>query len=219
MSAKRFRRRCFFVATEEYSPTEKLRKPRRSLAFIALLFREYGSEAVPHWGQEWLLTSSHTSMSEGGRRWTASRSVIASPNQPAQSPDLNCLDLGLLASIQSVQSRTTSRTIQDIIQEVEHAYETMTAETLNKTFLTLQLVMKEIMNCEGRNDYKLAHFHKDKLIRAGNFQHRCSAILQVSALRSNLSWRSQLLRGSIRHFRKLLLSLLRALPRSIAYTF
>ncbi|ETN22282.1 hypothetical protein F441_06135 [Phytophthora nicotianae CJ01A1] len=106
-------------------------------------------------------------MSEGGRRWTASRSVIASPNQPAQSPDLNCLDLGLFASIQSVQSRTTSCTIQDIIQEVEHACEIMTAETLNKTFLTLPLVMKEIMNCEGRNDYKLAHFHKDKLIRAG----------------------------------------------------
>ncbi|ETN15060.1 hypothetical protein PPTG_07266 [Phytophthora nicotianae INRA-310] len=68
------------------------------------------------------------------------------------------VSIWLFVSIQSVQSRTTSRTIQDIIQEVEHAWEIMTAETLNKTFLTLQLVMKEIMNYEGRNDYKWLTF-------------------------------------------------------------
>ncbi|KAE8988766.1 hypothetical protein PR001_g21952 [Phytophthora rubi] len=85
----------------------------------------------------------------------------------AQIPDLNCLDLGYFCSIQSLQSHTSPQTTEDLIKEVELAFAETTAETLNKTFLTLQLVMKEIMTNEGRNNYRLTHMHKDKLINAG----------------------------------------------------
>nr|KAE8929336.1 hypothetical protein PF009_g20546 [Phytophthora fragariae] len=69
--------------------------------------------------------------------------------------------------IQSLQSHTSPQTTEDLIKEVELAFAETTAETLNKTFLTLQLVMKEIMTNEGRNNYRLTHMHKDKLINAG----------------------------------------------------
>ncbi|KAE9262527.1 hypothetical protein PR003_g33509 [Phytophthora rubi] len=64
-------------------------------------------------------------------------------NQPAQSPDLNCLDLGYFASIQTLQSKTHPRTTVDLIKEVKLAFEETTAVTLNKTFLSLQAVMEQ----------------------------------------------------------------------------
>ncbi|ETK87847.1 hypothetical protein F441_07933 [Phytophthora nicotianae CJ01A1] len=47
------------------------------------------------------------------------------------------------------------------------AFEAMTTDTPNKTFLTLQMVMTQIMNHGGRNDFRLGHMHKDKLTNAG----------------------------------------------------
>ncbi|KAE9261984.1 hypothetical protein PF008_g32720 [Phytophthora fragariae] len=88
-------------------------------------------------------------------------------NQPAQSPDLNCLELGYFASIQTLQSKTHPRTTVDLIKEVKLAFEETTAATPNKTFLSLQAVMEQIMRCGGSNNYKLGHMHKDKLLRAG----------------------------------------------------
>ncbi|KAE8882550.1 hypothetical protein PF003_g33386 [Phytophthora fragariae] len=106
------------------------------------------------------------------QRWgvnrPAGRCVTVAKNAcRAQIPDLNCLDLGYFCSIQSLQSHTSPQTTEDLIKEVELAFAETTAETLNKTFLTLQLVMKEIMTNEGRNNYRLTHMHKDKLINAG----------------------------------------------------
>ncbi|KAE9302957.1 hypothetical protein PF008_g22352 [Phytophthora fragariae] len=106
------------------------------------------------------------------QRWgvnrPAGRCVTVAKNAcRAQIPDLNCLDLGYFCSIQSLQSHTSPQTTEDLIKEVEIAFAETTAETLNKTFLTLQLVMKEIMTNEGRNHYRLTHMHKDKLINAG----------------------------------------------------
>ncbi|KAE9290230.1 hypothetical protein PF008_g25668 [Phytophthora fragariae] len=88
-------------------------------------------------------------------------------NQPAQSPDLNCLDLSFFLSIQSLQSQTRPRTTEDLIEEVVYAFHETSADTLNKTFLTLQSVMLEIMKCGGSNTYKIPHLHKDKLRNAG----------------------------------------------------
>ncbi|GMF34054.1 unnamed protein product [Phytophthora fragariaefolia] len=93
--------------------------------------------------------------------------TITLSNQPAQSPDLNSLDLGFFSSIQSLQCRTVPRTTEELIAEVRRAFNSTTADTLNKTFLTLQLVMRQIMNCGGHNDFRLGHMHKDRLLAAG----------------------------------------------------
>ncbi|KUF78922.1 hypothetical protein AM588_10000086 [Phytophthora nicotianae] len=88
-------------------------------------------------------------------------------NQPAQSPDLNVLDCGFFNAIQSLQSVTVPRTAEDLISEVERAFASTTTTTLNKTFLSVQLIMQSIMRHNGGNAFGLSHIQKDKLLRAG----------------------------------------------------
>ncbi|ETO70668.1 hypothetical protein F444_12873 [Phytophthora nicotianae P1976] len=42
-----------------------------------------------------------------------------------------------------------------------------TTTTLNKTFLSIQLIMQSIMRHNGGNALRLSHIQKDKLLRAG----------------------------------------------------
>ncbi|ETM97175.1 hypothetical protein PPTG_20473 [Phytophthora nicotianae INRA-310] len=70
-------------------------------------------------------------------------------NQPAQSPHLNVLGCGFFNAIQSLQSVTVPRTAEDLISEVEMAFASTTTTTLNKTFLSVQLIMQSIMRHNG----------------------------------------------------------------------
>ncbi|ETP39281.1 hypothetical protein F442_13242 [Phytophthora nicotianae P10297] len=88
-------------------------------------------------------------------------------NRPAQSPDLNVLDCGFFNAIQSLQSVTVPRTAEDLISEVERAFASTTTTTLNKTFLSVQLIVQSIMRHNGGNAFGLSHMQKDKLLRAG----------------------------------------------------
>ncbi|KAE8900838.1 hypothetical protein PF005_g10447 [Phytophthora fragariae] len=38
---------------------------------------------------------------------------------------------------------------------------------LNKTFISIQLIMEDIMKHDGGNAFRLRHMHKDRLLRAG----------------------------------------------------
>ena len=59
--------------------------------------------------------------------------------QPANSPDLNILDLGFFNSIQSIQHTHSPQNITEMIEVVEHAfYVEEKKEILNDVFLTLQ---------------------------------------------------------------------------------
>ena len=58
-------------------------------------------------------------------------------NQPANSPDMNCLDLGFFASLQSLTDRTTSRNMDELIANVINEYENYNPVLLNRVFLTL----------------------------------------------------------------------------------
>ncbi|KAG1696586.1 hypothetical protein DVH05_018279 [Phytophthora capsici] len=70
-------------------------------------------------------------------------------------------------AIQSLQSVTVPRTAEDLILEVEMAFASTTTTTLNKTFLSVQLIMQSIMRHNGGNAFCLSHTQKDKLLRAG----------------------------------------------------
>ncbi|DAZ95870.1 TPA: hypothetical protein N0F65_009072 [Lagenidium giganteum] len=82
----------------------------------------------------------------------------------AQSPDLNVLDLGFFNSIQSLQTRTSPRTIAGLIDEVQTAFAATSTWTLNKTFLSLQCVMHEVLRRNGMNNFKPAHSAKERLM-------------------------------------------------------
>jgi transposase len=88
--------------------------------------------------------------------------------QPPNSPDMNILDLGFFRAIQSLQYQKDARSIDELIRNVEDAFEEMKHESLNKVFLSLQANMIETLKVGGSNKYKLAHMAKDRLTRAGD---------------------------------------------------
>jgi hypothetical protein len=83
--------------------------------------------------------------------------------QPSNSPDMNVLDLGYFASLQSLTHRRACRNIDELIQNVETEYENYNPNTLRRVFLTLQSCMIEVMKERGGNRYKVPHMNKDRL--------------------------------------------------------
>jgi len=88
-------------------------------------------------------------------------------NQPPNSPDMNCLDLGFFASLQSLTNRTTSRNMDELIQNVYIEYQNYNPILLNRVFLTLQTCMIQVMKDNGGNRYKIPHMNKDRLEALG----------------------------------------------------
>lgn len=88
--------------------------------------------------------------------------------QPANSPDLNVLDLGFFASIQSLQYKEAPSTIDELVAAVVKAFNDESVECLDNVFLSLQAVMECIMNSHGGNDFKLPHLGKTSLRRGEN---------------------------------------------------
>lgn len=92
--------------------------------------------------------------------------------QPANSPDLNVLDLGFFNSIQSLQHEASPDTIDELIDCVQHAFNKLEANTLNNVFTTLQTCMESIMLTGGGNSYKIPHLNKAKLRREGRLAEK-----------------------------------------------
>ena len=55
--------------------------------------------------------------------------------QPPNSPDLNCLDLGFFNSIQALQYKTFSRSLQELIDVTTAAYDQLPDTKINNVFL------------------------------------------------------------------------------------
>ncbi|KAF0723092.1 hypothetical protein Ae201684P_000200 [Aphanomyces euteiches] len=99
-------------------------------------------------------------VSTGGRQFVLRR-------QPPNSPDLNVLDLGFFASIQSLQYKTMSRTVDDVIRATLSAFNDLSYEKLESVFLTFQVVMRLVLEHNGGNHFALPHLKKAALRRAG----------------------------------------------------
>ncbi|KAK9725658.1 hypothetical protein RND81_05G160500 [Saponaria officinalis] len=80
--------------------------------------------------------------------------------QPAMSPDLNILDLGFFRSIQSLQDENQAKNVEELVKNVQDAYERETVECLDNVWLSLQACMVEMMKMKGHNNYKLPHLRK-----------------------------------------------------------
>ncbi|XP_039778084.1 uncharacterized protein LOC120645352 [Panicum virgatum] len=88
-------------------------------------------------------------------------------NQPANSPDLNVLDLGFFASLQSKTFLTSSKNMNDLIQNVQKEFSNYDESKIRNVFLTLQGCMIEVMKKGGGNGYKIPHMNKEALEAAG----------------------------------------------------
>ncbi|RHY23095.1 hypothetical protein DYB32_009307, partial [Aphanomyces invadans] len=93
--------------------------------------------------------------------------TIAVRRQPPNSPDLYVLDLGFFASIQSLQYKVVSRSIDDVIFSTLVAFHVLSSEKLDDVFLTLQAVMRLVLENYGGNHFRLPNLKKDSLRHAG----------------------------------------------------
>lgn len=87
--------------------------------------------------------------------------------QPPNSPDLNVLDLDFFSAIQSQQHQEAPKTIDDLINAVDKAYDEFSSIKSNHIFLTLQQCMTEKLKCRGSFSYKIPHMGKVSLERNG----------------------------------------------------
>ncbi|KAM0855112.1 hypothetical protein ACQ4PT_049991 [Festuca glaucescens] len=85
--------------------------------------------------------------------------------QPPNSPDLNILDLGFFAALQSNFHKLSPGSVDDIVQKVQQAFDEYPAERSNRIFLTLQACMREVLEQLGGNRYKVPHMRKEVLQR------------------------------------------------------
>ena len=87
--------------------------------------------------------------------------------QPANSPDTNILDLGFFRSLQTLQwSLPPARNIDELVTQVRTAWAAYDPHTLNKIFLSFQMVMNVLLeDGDGNNNYLLPHVGKDRLSR------------------------------------------------------
>jgi hypothetical protein len=83
--------------------------------------------------------------------------------QPANSPDLNILDLGFFAAIQALQYKEAPKTIDELVGAVVKSFENFPSIKSNRIFVSLQLSMIEIMKAKGSNRIKIPHVNKQRL--------------------------------------------------------
>lgn len=87
--------------------------------------------------------------------------------QPPNSPDMNALDLGFFASLQSLVDDTNPRNIDELIEQVHKEHRKYNSTVLNRVFLTLQGCFIEVMKDGGGNRYKVPHMGKGRLEALG----------------------------------------------------
>ncbi|KAE8792238.1 transposon mariner sub-class [Hordeum vulgare] len=80
--------------------------------------------------------------------------------QPANSPDLNGLDLGFFSSLQSLTNFLSPRTLQGLIKGVLEEFQNYEVYKMNRVFLSLQACMIENLNHARGNGYKIPHVNK-----------------------------------------------------------
>jgi DNA-binding transcriptional regulator YhcF (GntR family) len=107
--------------------------------------------------------------------------------QPANSPDLNILDLGLFNAIQAAYYRTSPRNQVQLIEMVEKTYKEFSLKTINRVWLSLMCCFNEIIEMNGDNDYKVPHMGKARLERLNllpTLVEVSDSALQVAQLRA-----------------------------------
>lgn len=97
---------------------------------------------------------------------------IAFANQPPKSPDFNVLDLGFFNAIQALQFQKKAFDIDSLLGAVAEAFMELKSEAIDKTFMTLQSVMRESLFSSGGNSYSIPHLKKDQLLRHGGLPQK-----------------------------------------------
>jgi hypothetical protein len=88
--------------------------------------------------------------------------------QPANSPDLNVLDLSLFRAFQTQELKQYADNTMELISATERAFQEYPYGKIDDAFLTLQYCMNEIIKVDGGNSYSLPPIGKQRLRSLGN---------------------------------------------------
>ncbi|ETV69520.1 hypothetical protein H257_14882 [Aphanomyces astaci] len=98
---------------------------------------------------------------------------------PPNSPDTNVLDLGFFAAVQSLQTASQQRTIDELVGHMANSFEEYPLERLNHTIVKLQGCLAETMKLFGDNAYKVPHVSKGKQERKGLLPQNVSMLAEA----------------------------------------
>lgn len=90
--------------------------------------------------------------------------------QPAQSPDLNTLDLGFFNSLAHLADDTDPESLSELLDAVEQCYWEYDVDTLERVWQAQFNVYNCILEHRGDNDFKLPHTGVSKRQRAGTLK-------------------------------------------------
>ncbi|CAO2836406.1 unnamed protein product [Amaranthus hypochondriacus] len=99
--------------------------------------------------------------------------------QPASSPDMNILDLGIFNALQSIQFKEFPRDLEALVKAVNDAYETFNPKLLNYSWIQYQLCMIEVLKVRGGNNYKQPHMGKNRLDRLGQLPRQLEVATEL----------------------------------------
>jgi len=88
--------------------------------------------------------------------------------QPPNSPDLNVLDLGFFAAIQTLFHKGSPNNVEQIVEMIHKAFQEYPVDRSNRIFLTQQSCMMEIMKHNGGQHYNIPHTKKKTLEMQGD---------------------------------------------------
>ena len=88
-------------------------------------------------------------------------------NQPANSKDLNMNGLAFFVSAKSMCWKDPARTVGGMIQKMAHIFAECPREKSSSGFITLQVVMNQIVEHDGGNDCRLGHTGKERSASLG----------------------------------------------------
>ena len=108
--------------------------------------------------------------------------IVKIQNQPANSPDLNILDLGFFNSLQSLQAKHRTKTTEELVTVMGKVFEDYPCKKMDHVFLTHMCVMNEIIEAGGGNNYKIPHMNKWQLELQGALPRSIRATTECSVL-------------------------------------
>ena len=71
--------------------------------------------------------------------------------QPAQSPDLNILNLGFFNAVQCLQQKNPQYTIKNLVGAIDEAWDNISPDVLKYNFLSLKSNINQILEDFGNN--------------------------------------------------------------------
>ncbi|CAM9537877.1 unnamed protein product [Discosporangium mesarthrocarpum] len=92
--------------------------------------------------------------------------------QPANSPDLNLIDLRFFHSIEQLKEYVGVTSTQELVEATAEAFDVYPRDTLERVWQSLFAVYGKVLGSKGDNVYKTPHLGKEKAEKEGKLPEK-----------------------------------------------